>query len=288
MKTRKTSSKGTQPPWIISYSDLMTLLMTFFVMLVAMSVVDERSSVELIRSVSTVFGPEGKRFNPFEDPSELRDVVPGPFGSRDAALQELRQVVFDSNDDVRLKQNSQVIIVSFKASLLFDPGSSTLRPGGTAMLGRVLPLLQNMQYPMSVGGHASTRLDEQSTSISPQLNGDTLDPSWEISYDRTLAVYQFFKEHGVPPSRMSMESFGQYHPEYSNNTPDGREKNRRVELVLDKRNSAIARSTKELEVKKAPAKNDFYFKEFHFNLDDDAPENGAPGMLPPSQAGGAL
>ena len=92
-----------------------------------------------------------------------------------------------------------------------------------------------------------------------------MDSTWALSYHRARAVYRHLIYRGIPPTSLSLEAFGQYHPRYTNNTPEGRQKNRRVDLVLDKRNREWIQKVEALQEREAPG-NEMFYKGFKFDL----------------------
>ena len=117
------------------------------------------------------------------------------------------------------------------------PGTSTLSPGGMTLLDRMLPYLRRIRYPLLVAGHTANRRDEEGEKYAVDLNVDKVDSTWPLSLARAHAVYRHLATGGMPPERLSLEAFGQYRPRFPDRSPEGRLQNRRVDLVLDKRNA---------------------------------------------------
>jgi chemotaxis protein MotB len=267
----------------------MTLMLTFFVVLVAMSIFDERSSLQVLDSISGTFGSKGASFNPFQDDLELEMKQPGPISAKSTNLENIRRTLFDDNEDVRLRQNALVMEISFNSAFMFSPGSAALTPSGSMMLDRLAPYLGDMKYPMLIAGHTGPRSEEEGAAYVMNTGRAYADSTWELSMDRSLAVYRHYLSRGIASSRMSMEAFGQYRPGFSNNTAEGRRNNRRVALILDKRNSGVAGAIESIGRKKQPDRN-FFFRGFEFNLEyPDLPgrlEETRPENLPGNIRGG--
>ncbi|MDL2207629.1 OmpA family protein [Desulfovibrio sp. OttesenSCG-928-M16] len=268
MARRKKSGGGGggDPAWLITFSDLMTLLLTFFVLLLSMAVIDERAKLVVLGSVSRAFGSHEKIFNPLTDQSANRPVEPGPMDAPSEDLTPLRDMLIeDTNHDLNFQQNKFVQIFSINDEVLFLPGSTSLSPGGIALLDRILPYLQRIDYPLLVAGHTASRRDEEAAAYRLPGEIEGVDSTWSLSFNRALSVYQHLGMRGIDPGRLSLEAFGQYHPRYSNNNPEGRRKNRRVDLVLDRRNLEWIRKVEALQEKEVP-KAETYFKGFKFDL----------------------
>jgi chemotaxis protein MotB len=267
MGRRKTHrEEASEPAWLITFSDLMTLLLTFFVLLLSMATIDERAKREVLGSVSRVFGPGDSLFNPLAERNANINVEPGPMEDKKEDLAPLREMPFDEVEkDLDFRENKYVQVLSINDQVLFLPGGTVLGEGGIALLDRILPYLQRIDYPLLVAGHSAVRREEEANSYSVALASDDMDSTWPLSYHRALAVYQHLTRRGIDPGRLSLEAFGQFHPRYSNNTPEGRRKNRRVDLVLDKRNGDWIDKVEALREKDAPLR-EMYYKGFRFDL----------------------
>ena len=271
MARRKTRPRkgDSDPAWLMTFTDLMTLLLVFFVLLISMSVIDERMRLVTIGSVSRVFGSGHDLFNPLASRERLSRypsrVEPGAMEGDPDDLAQIRDMLFDDvNKDLDFQQNRFVQIISINDDVLFDPGGYVLRESGVAQLDRLLPFLQRINYPLLVAGHTSVPRDEAGnyTVVKGQLG---MDQTWLISFRRAHAVYSHLVSRGIDPQQLSMEAFGQFRPRFSNNTPEGRRRNRRVDIVLDRRNVEWIRKVEELRGE-VPVRRDTHFRGFRFDL----------------------
>ena len=268
MARRKKSGGGgsEDPAWLVTFSDLMTLLLTFFVLLLSMAVMDERAKRVVIGSVSQAFGFGEQVANPLAESAGNKRHEPGPMDGPTDDLAALRDMVFDDVDkDLDFRENKYVQIFSINDEVLFVPGGTELSREGVLLLDRIVPYLQQMRYPLLVAGHTAVRRDEETRDYSVDLTGKGMDSTWPLSFDRALSVYRHLTERGISPGNLSLEAFGQYHPRYTNNTPEGRRKNRRVDLVLDKRNREWIEKVESLR-RKDPESTEHYYKGFRFDL----------------------
>lgn len=250
--------------WVLSYSDLVTLLLTFFVCLISMaSLKDERRQLTTLAAVSGNFGgvPNFLNFVAQEDSSTGN--IQGAKG-----LEQLRPLFLeDKQGDVHYLSNPFVQVLSIRSRLLFEPGQSILKPEGRAYLIRLLPLLKKVEYPFLLCSHTAIARDEYGLSLAATQERSGIDPTWSLSLNRISTVYQFFLSQGISPSAMRVEAFGQFAPRYSSNTPAGREGNRRLDIILDKRSPSL---TKEELANRPPRPEDqprlFKYKDFTFDL----------------------
>ena len=225
--------------WLVTFSDLMTLLLTFFVLLLSMAVIDERRVREVLFTVRGSLGIGSAISTPLADKNTPRAVIPGAFDLPTDALEPLRDMLWeDPNQDVSLMSNRYIEIISISSDVLFAPGETRLTDKGQTLLGRIVSVLRNLDYPILLAGHTSPTRDEVD-EYRVDLDPYAFSPTWEISFLRAMSVYLLFKDMGLPSDKIMVEGFGEYRPRVSNNTPMGRATNRRVDIVLDKRNKDV-------------------------------------------------
>ena len=221
--------------WLVTFSDLMTLLLTFFVLLLSMATIDERRVRNVLFTVRGSLGIGATITTPLSDLNKPKEVVPGAFDMPSDDLEPLREMLWeDQNQDITLQSNRFLEIISINADVLFAAGETSLTPRGQQLLNRLIPVLKKLDYPMLLAGHASPTRDEIQV-YRVTLDPHEFSPTWEISFLRIMSMYTFFKSAGLPGDKMMVEGFGEYRPKASNNTAFGREANRRVDIVLDKR-----------------------------------------------------
>ena len=235
---RRRQKTATKAPslWLVTYCDLVTLLLSFFVLLISMAVVDERRKDDVLQTVRGSLGIGTAISTPLSDKNTPKPVAPGAFDLPADELEPLRDMLWENpTEDLTLQSNRYVQIISINADVLFASGETALRPEGRTLLGRIVPVLSNLNYPILLAGHASPTRDEVKI-YRVSLDPYEFSPTWEISFLRVMSVYEFFKEAGLAADKLMVEGFGEYRPRVSNNTIAGREANRRVDIVLDKRN----------------------------------------------------
>ena len=271
---------GGVPAWMVTFSDIMTLLLTFFVLLISMAQFDERRTREFLVTTRGNMGIGTGIFNPLAKEDKENMVQPGPMdvqGNED--LEMLRRFMWDNKDeDINLESNRFVITVSVGDDVLFEPGTSQLTAKGVLVLNQLIPQLKQIKYPMLIAGNTATEREEAGASYR-SFSNNILSPTWKLSYLRALAVYEHFLAKGIPASSMMIEAFGEYRPKASNATPKGRKLNRRVDLVLDRRNSGNLSKLKIDGEHDKERENTYEYKDFRFKLDvpqPSQPEEGAP------------
>ena len=224
------------PPWMITFSDVMTLMLTFFVLLVSMSKVDERRKLVVLGSIIGAFGWD-KSYDVMSTKDTKRTVEPGTLED-EADLAMLKPMLWENaEEDLDFQSNRFVQILTINAELLFPSGGTVLSEQGRAFLDKIAPTLKEIQYPLLIAGHTSTVRDEQGLDYKYGDTDRVPDLSWKLSLQRALSVYRYLLDVGVASDKLSIEAFGKFNPHYSDNNPAERDRNRRVDIVLDKRNA---------------------------------------------------
>jgi chemotaxis protein MotB len=139
----------------------------------------------------------------------------------DALVQSLSKEV--EKGQLQVKQYRNMLSVDLAEQIFFDSGSATLKAGGKNVLKTVGEALKGYENKIiRVVGH---------TDNVPVLKSP-FPSNWELSVARATTVVRFLQEVGVAPERMIAAGRGEYNPVAPNDTPEGRQKNRRIEIML--------------------------------------------------------
>lgn len=254
------------PPWMITFSDVMTLMLTFFVLLVSMSQIDARRKLVALGSIIGTFGFQQQSYELYSKKDTRQTVEPGPIEDDD--LEPLKALKWEDVDkDINFRSNRFVQILSINSSLLFQPDGVTLSQEGRDLLDSFMPVLAQVRYPLLLAGHTSELRDELGINYQPGDDTQNPDLSWKISMGRVLAVYQFLVDRGMEPTQLRMEAFGKYMPYYPRNTAESRSRNRRVDIVLDKRSAGASERLRQISPEEERGDNTLDVNGFEFNLD---------------------
>jgi chemotaxis protein MotB len=264
-KEKKQAEEGV-PAWLVTFSDLMTLLLTFFVLLLSMaSLTDERKKKVVLGSLTGSFGIGDRGLNVLATKEGSAMLEPGPMEDKD--LEKLKPLIWDDkSEDINFISNRFVQIVTINGDVLFEPGQVQLTEKGKKLLNKMLPVLKKIQYPVLLTGHTSDLRSEFGPDYMRKKQQYAIDPSWRLSLFRVLSVYRYFLAAGIAPEKLRVEAFGKYWPRYGNRRPEGRRKNRRVEIVLDKRNGSWARMVFNKPRVRQKIERKFIYKDFIFEL----------------------
>jgi chemotaxis protein MotB len=222
--------------WMVSFADFMTLLFALFVVLFAVSQVDERKYQQLASSMEKAFGvlPNHSSGLEEENPGGAKSIIPPVmvFQAMDDSKdmqRELEQKLTKkinqefSKEGVALRKDERGLIIELKSSQLFESGSATLRPQAIPMMKKLTGEIEKMRRVMRIEGHTD----------NVPLRGGRYGSNWELSSARAGTVLHFLLDNSkIPPVNMSMAGYAEFRPIASNATPAGRSRNRRVDIVL--------------------------------------------------------
>lgn len=265
---RKKKKKANEPgaAWLVTFTDMMTLMLTFFVLLVSMATMDERRRLIVLGSLIGTFGFSEGGYDARSIENSRVTVDPGPMENIED-LAPLRDMLWEDREkDINFESNKYVQIISINDRVLFEPGKATLLPEGMTIINRMLPVLLEIDYPLLIGGHTSTLRQEMGKDFDVRLLEQPRDPSWELSLHRVMAVYSYLISRGMDPQHLLVEAFGRFNPKFTSRTEEGRRRNSRVDIVLDKRNRTFIETLERWADKGRNENGLFNYKNFLFNI----------------------
>ena len=235
MGKKKGAEEGGAPGWIVTFSDLMSLLLTFFVLLLSFSTISEDDFNEAMMSLQGAFGLL---------PSFTSVVAPLPSRHRRKAeevaemARRLRRQMQIIGEEKKVKIEMDALgglKINLPSAVLFDLGSAVLRPQAFEVLQDVAEVLSELPDTfIEVRGH---------TDGSPIANAGPHRDNYDLSYARADAVTRQITAFGkIPMNQFEIISCGPSQPLATNTTEDGRSANRRVEIYV---RGLVDRSTME-------------------------------------------
>ncbi len=258
-KEKEEQTSGGGSSWLTTYTDLCTLLLTFFVLLLTMSVIDPERKKEALNSLVGAFGflPGGRSPIGAIKSQDIREASEPMVKSSPLSYDFLKELTIRNNLDphAEIIKEEDRIVIRINNKLLFKEGEHQLSPEGEkfiALLG--LHLKDNFQE-VEVRGH---------TDAYEMVNHPNwMELSWKISAERALVVYKKLIEVGVHPRRISAHGMSYFHPVVDSIKHSHlREQNRRVEIIIG-RNPTLPTS---IYNTKPPRKPLFEYKNFLFKL----------------------
>lgn len=241
--------------WLVSYADLITVLMILFIMLYATSSVNVSKYHALQRSTAEALGhdpvadtpPVGPQPNPEQKPIDAPKSETDPVEEIVEALKEQVKAAHLAGV-VEVSRESRGVVIRFSDRVLFAPGSGTLTAQGRGVLSKLSPVLVKQKYPLVVEGH---------TDNTP-IRTAQYPSNWELSTYRSTSVLHHLVGQHIPGKKLSAAGYADTHPRRTNSTPAGRQANRRVEIVVQapvvaKTDSEAAKDDKAAQTAPAPA-----------------------------------
>ncbi|MFA5059825.1 MAG: OmpA family protein [Candidatus Omnitrophota bacterium] len=170
----------------------------------------------------TVIVQKGRRTD-VEKISQLKNELSELERAKAELEDRLRKEIADKQVSVDMMERG--LVITFVAEVLFDSGKAKLKPESLAALEKVSDVLKTTVRDLKVGVEGHT------DNIPIKYSG--WKSNWELSAARAMSVLHFLADsQGIEPMRLSATGFGEYHPVASNDTVEGRQKNRRVEIVI--------------------------------------------------------
>ncbi|HTJ88557.1 MAG TPA: OmpA family protein [Acidocella sp.] len=253
MPPMKEKKKPNHERWLVSYADLMTLLLALFVVLYASSTHNTAKIEEEARSIITAFhgtplnavqAQAGSRGVMQHQPSPIPKPVEHPAPRRSpeppAVSRQLQQEMMElqaveqrlqgvlqpliGQKQVTMSSQPLTLTISFSASTLYESGQATLSPTAQTLLTNIAAKLKQLpdQFNMVIQGYTDNQ--PIATAQFPS--------NWSLSAERAVSVVTLFVAQGIDGTRLSAQGFGQFAPFASNDTAAGRAQNRRVVVVI--------------------------------------------------------
>jgi chemotaxis protein MotB len=218
--------------WMTTYSDLVTLLLCFFVLLFSFSVIDAKKFEAIIRSFQGSLGilDSGKTIDEDQYISQalqsnrlLREQQEAE--SMEWLYRQLDEYIQQNNLEgtVVLGVEERGLLIRFKDQVLFDSGKAIIRKDGEPIVQSIGEILKQNDRAIRVEGHTD----------NVPMHSLLYPSNWELSTARAVNVVKFFIEKvGIDPTRLSAAGYSEYHPIADNDTAENRQKNRRVDVVI--------------------------------------------------------
>ncbi len=227
--------------WLMTYGDMMSLLLVFFILLFAFSNIDKKKFQDIMGAISGALGghvvvvpgtppPPGTIPQLPPDPLDLLRQAVEMERSRLSGLQTQLQKLIEENNignRITLNDENEGLVLVVQDMIMFDSGRAEIREEMRPYLQKIGSVLRNIGSRIAVEGH---------TDDVP-IHNERFFSNWELSVTRATNVVHFFLEQcGLDPARLTASGYAFYKPRYDLNSTD-REKNRRIEVVIKKKYS---------------------------------------------------
>ena len=229
--------------WMVSYADFVTLLFAFFVVMYAMSSVNEGKYRVLADTMTEAFKVAPKSPDPIQIGKENKvvssskpvieaikpvKILPKSQRTYEREMKQIAETVSKSVQPlidkglIKVTQNKLWVEIEMNSKILFSSGDSELEEEAFPALKTLAGVLKKLPNSIDVEGH---------TDNLP-INNELFPSNWELSAARAASVVHLFTDYGVNPRRLSSIGYAEFRPIANNLTEDGRVRNRRVKVVI--------------------------------------------------------
>jgi chemotaxis protein MotB len=225
--------------WLVTYADLMTILLVFFVLLYTLSFFEKEKYRHAVEDIKIKLDQNRKTAN-LRDFIDIRQNTDKQFSIEDiTGLHSRKKLLFnklvkfaDSGtqaNNIAIVMKDGKIIVRVKGKALFKSGSASLNKDAAAIFDNIIKILKKYpDYNINIKGHTDDV--PISTPVFPS--------NWELSAVRATTVLKYLISKGISPSRLTATGYGDVMPLVPNTSEKNRAQNRRVEFVLEKKEPA--------------------------------------------------
>ncbi|MBI5478924.1 MAG: OmpA family protein [Deltaproteobacteria bacterium] len=200
--------------WLITYSDMVTLLLSFFLLMFSFTLLGEQRQEELVRSLNVVAEGGQAKPEPAADLEARARQIAAQLRGREAAWVETSEAE---------------VTVGLPSSVTFALGDAALQPQAREDLTKVARILAGMPNLVRIEGH---------TDDLP-IRSAAFPSNWHLSSARAQSVLRLFLEHGLDPRRLQVVGYADTRPRRPNDSEEGRRANRRIEIKLPRGGGAV-------------------------------------------------
>lgn len=220
------------PAWVVTFGDLMSLLLCFFVLLLSFSEMDRKKYKIVSGSLANAFGIQ--RDTPVFDSPKAQKIIGKEFDQAiiinkiqeklvKPIIVEIENNFQEMKDLIEVDVSENQVAIRLMGETTFDLGKAEIRPQMLPLLVKIGALLKGTRGEIIIAGH---------TDNLP-LRGGPYKSNLGLSMARAASVADFLlKKASIEPEKISTMGFGEHRPLATNDTTQGREKNRRVEIIL--------------------------------------------------------
>jgi chemotaxis protein MotB len=253
-RRRRSKAHSNHERWLVSYADFITLLFAFFVVLYSSSQVDKRKVGKLAVAIQVAFQQLGafqggnaptptgniqelpvdavqviekvERSSALGDLASARKPSSTPQSKNLAGLkQELEEALAQEIDkhEVALRVEPDGLVISLREIGFFDSGSAEIKGSSERAFAKIAALLKARNNDIRIEGHTD----------NVRIHTQKFASNWELSTARATEVIRLLiVQYGLSPERLSAAGYGEFHPVATNDNTEGRQQNRRVDLVI--------------------------------------------------------
>jgi chemotaxis protein MotB len=233
------------PEWMVTYSDLVTLLLTFFILLFSMASIDKARFQQIATSLNSTFGSSGGEMlftssgknvfslihmhNSLNNPKTIDSVTQQSPHKRAAQLTDflnaVKQIIHAEQLDkyIKIIESTETIVLRVNSVILFNSGSAEIKPTGVNTLKKLGPFLNNLNREIFVQGHTDNQ----------PINTTLFPTNWELSTKRATNIVIFLINNcGLNPAQLTPTGNSEFKAVTRNETEAQRSQNRRIDILI--------------------------------------------------------
>lgn len=247
----KAESSDDSGNWLTTYSDLVTNLLCFFVLLFSMATVDAQKFENVSRALRSAIGGHPLYHNMGKKILTVNFINPDDTGKKivdnERYIANAEEIILDDKEKIKgekyalvkeqlyedfaelgisdlvdIVEENDFLLVRLNSQILFKPGSAEILDEGKNTLDVLTESLRALDNQIIIEGHTDT----------VPINTPLFPSNWELSTKRATNVVIHLVNLGVEPARLTASGCGEYKPIADNNTAEGRNKNRRIEFII--------------------------------------------------------
>lgn len=215
--------------WLVSYADFITLLFAFFVVLYSAAQVDKRRAAQVASAIQTAFHETGHLPPPAVNGGnpQLPNDPPVPDEQQDALKKQIEQKLAAeiANGDVAVRSSREGLVISLREIGFFDSGSAEIKASSAAAFAQLAEILRESGSNIRIEGHTD----------NVPIHNSHFSSNWDLSTARATATIRLLITYKLKPELMTAAGYSEFHPIASNDTPEGRANNRRVDIVVTRK-----------------------------------------------------
>jgi len=220
--------------WLLTYADLITLLLAFFIMLYTFSKQDAQKYQEVTSNLKSIFsggkGVAGKGSGTGVIPLEAMSKADSDEEIKKQLEEQIKEVTSEDSKqkNISVISDERGTVVRIMDKAFYDEGKADLKERAKQTLDKIIPVVKSVNNHIRIEGH---------TDNIPISKGE-FKSNWELSVRRATEVVRYLIEKGnIPPQRISATGYAEYRPVVNNDTAENRALNRRIEIILAKSSS---------------------------------------------------
>lgn len=236
MKSKKQhDEEHVDESWLLPYSDMLTLLLALFIVMFAMSKVDNQKMIKLSQQFNVIFtGGKGMLNHSSENDSDIQPDNPSTSTKENSEVEQDKMTIIKNNleqeiksegysDKVKVSINGEGVNVSIQDTVIFNTGKADILNNFYPVLSQISNMIKSLDNEIRISGYTD----------NVPIENKEFRSNWDLSYMRASNVMNFMVNTGnIVPDKFSIQAYGQYRPKYDNSTEEGRAQNRSVDILI--------------------------------------------------------